>query len=97
MLPGCYNLGVPERKRAKALTICLPAPEAKRLEAFAKSRSISIEEALQQVLNSLPREPQKSSNESFYALQGSLKDHGVFKFMREDKEIERQHDLRLSR
>ncbi len=87
---------MPASKQLRVLSVRLPESDVRRFKSLAASRGVSLQEAVQQALESWISLVPKANPEPLEALQSSLTDVDVEKIMRADKESELAKDQRWS-
>jgi hypothetical protein len=81
-------------RQIKVLSVRLPASEIRRVKSAAAGRGITVQEAVQQALDSWLSTVPISRADNLNNLQGSLAGIDVEKLMREDRDAELAADRR---
>jgi hypothetical protein len=83
---------MPASKHLKILSVRLPESEIRRIKSLAASRGVTVQEAIQEALQSWASENRATAAEPLDALEGSLSDVDVLHLAQQEKETELRKD-----
>ena len=86
---------MPASKHLRVLSVRLPESDIRRFKSLAAQRSMSLQEAVHQALQSWALQISSAPHESIGALRGSLADVNIAKLIREEKEHELKKERQL--